>query len=252
MHHEHYTIAGSEPVHFWHDTDGKLDGQPSIPLTEDAEIVVEPVTSGVAWILSCESFVYDLIYKWINGTVREIDLRPSNGTTARIFAAPISHDLVSLADSILANAAILTSPRENSKDLAKTWSTIFSQIAIALSPRAMSPRQNLPERSRTSLLVARVPQVPLSTLVGLNLTYAVVGIILAFVAMSSKPRYTREVQARLSLPGLPAAFFESSESDDVPVKMIEDLFEERDGGKRRVGIMQTKQGGWRYASSVEI
>ena len=230
------------------DTDGYLPGGTPTPLREDPKIV-RPQHRGIAWILGCGSTVYDLTYSWVDGSIREPALQTSNGTTARIFAAPLGHKF---ADTTLANAAILASLNDNSQDLARTWSTIFSQAGIALSAGVMSPHQNLLEQPRTSRLVARVPKAPLFTLVGLNLSYAVVGIILAFVAMSSKPRHTREVQARLSLAGLAAACFESRERNEIAAKKMEDLFEERDGGSERVGVVQTEQGGWGYVPGSEL
>jgi hypothetical protein len=152
----------------------------------------------MAWILGFESTLFDLTYTWINGTILDTDLQQSNGTTGRIFAAPFPYDF---ASSTLDNGAIVSSFSENSKDLAETWSTIFSQTAIALSASVMSPHRNLFEQSRTSSLVARVPKVPLFTLLSLKLMYAIAGIILALLAMSSKPRSIRDVQARLNLAG---------------------------------------------------
>jgi hypothetical protein len=88
----------------------------------------------------------------------------------------------------------------------------------------MSPRKTLVEQTRN--LVARVPKAPLFILFGLDLLYAVVGIFLAVIAFSWKPRPTKNVQGWLNIAGLAAASFESRERVEQPVETLEDRFSE--------------------------
>jgi hypothetical protein len=169
--------------------------------------------------------VYDLTYSWVNGSFSG-DWRQSNGSISQILAAPFHYGL---ACSNLNNLAITSSFTDTADEMAEKWSTGFSQIAMPLAAGIVSPRQNLQEQSRTSMLVSRVPKAPLFTLIGLNLLYALLGILLMLYTLCfAKPSETRDVQARLTLSGL-AFCFEDEGRARAPVEKVERLFEERAG-----------------------
>jgi hypothetical protein len=97
----------------------------------------------------------------------------------------------------------------------------------------------------------RVPKVSLFVPFGLDLLYAAVGIFLAVLAFSLRPRLTKNVQGRLSVAGLAAACFESRERVEQPVETLQGLFSESQpryrGEKcKKIGIVEPKQGGWKY------
>jgi hypothetical protein len=193
-------------------------------LHQDPEIIT-PVHGGLAWVLGCSSVVCDLTYSWVNGYF-DRDWRQSNGSISQTLAAPFPYGL---ACSNLNNLAITSSFTDTADEMAEKWLTGFSQIAMPLAAGIVSPRQNLQEQSRTSMLVSRVPKAPLSTLIGLNLLYALLGILLMLYTLCfAKPSETRDVQARLTLSGL-AFCFEDEGRARAPVEKVERLFEERAG-----------------------
>jgi len=80
------------------------------------------------------------------------------------------------------------------------------------------------------MLVSRVPKAPLFTLIGLNLLYALLGILLMLYTLCfAKPSENRDVQARLTLSGLASFCFEDEGRARAPVEKVERLFEERAG-----------------------
>lgn len=125
----------------------------------------------------------------------------------------------------------------------------------------MSPRPNIRQQTRSSILVARVPKLPLSVLIGLNLLYALLEISLAlYAAFFSTPRSTKNIQTRLTVEGLVAFCFEPRHRACGTAERIEDLFTERDTVGRgregdgegrmsvRVGIKPADEGGWKFAA----
>lgn len=240
---------------FYLGTWARIFGNPSNPsnggrqfnLDQDPEIVTPVHGNGIVWVLGCSSVVYDLTYSWKNGSFNA-DRRQSNGSISQILATPFPHGL---ASNNLSNPAITSSFTDTANEMAEKWSTGFSQIAMALAVGMVSPRQNLQEQSRTSMLVARVPKAPLFTLIGLNLLYALLGILLMLYTLCfAKPSETRDVQARLSLSGLAYFCFEDEGRTRAPVEKVERLFEERAGGQgvcQKVGMVRTEEGGWKYS-----
>jgi hypothetical protein len=85
---------------------------------------------------------------------------------------------------------------------------------------------------------------------GLNFSYALVGLLLGLLALCFSSSETKDVQARLSVAGMAAALFESGERNASRVESIEGLFVERvsrrDAASKRVGIVRAAQGGWAY------
>ena len=121
------------------------------PLFNDPEIAL-PIHGGLAFILGCEMTAYDLTYVWYNGSVQEATLDLSNWTTNAIFTAPY---LFTFGQTSIDNAASVASANNNTAALAETWSTLFSQSAIALSAGVMSPRKN--PSGADEKLVSRCP-----------------------------------------------------------------------------------------------
>ena len=62
--------------------------------------------------------------------------------------------------------------------------------------------------TRETRLVSRVPKVPFYFLVALNLVYVILGIVLASVALLSKPSDSNDVRERMSIVELVAFAFE--------------------------------------------
>ena len=90
-------------------------------------------------------------------------------------------------------------------------------------------------------------KAPFFTLIALNCLYALIGIVLAVLALASKPRVVKPLQARLGVTGLVAALFEGQRAEE-DVRNISQLFEENTGwgSVQKIAIMPTEQGGWRF------
>lgn len=241
------------------DTQGDLPGKSSVgeSLQSDPEIVT-PVHQGMAWVLSCSTTVYEVTYSNINGTIKALSVTPANVSLGGIIAAP-TNEHFGQADFEIATRQ--SSFSANSQDLADAWASLYSQIALGLSAGVMSPRTNIQEQFRTSILVARVPKLPLFVLIGLNLLYALLGILLAlYCTFFSAPNTTKDIKARLTVTGLVAFCFEPRHRACGPAEQIEDLFTEKDGegesesetsasasASARVGIKPADEGGWSFA-----
>ena len=226
------------------DNQNTLSNSTSQRILQSDPQIITPVHGGLSWVLLCTVSVYDATYSWVNGSIGASTLTPANASVGGIIAAPLSENF---GLSNLEIGTRIASFSLTAQDVADKWANSFSQTALGLSAGVMSPRTNLQEQIRTEILVARIPKVPLFTLIGLNLLYATIGLILALYAVcASRPRATRDVQARLSVAGM-AAHFENSDLSQRPVAGVEDLFAERHGeGSERIGLIRTQEGGWRF------
>ena len=174
-------------------------------LQSDPEIA-SPLHGGMAWVISCSTMVYEATYSNINGTIQALSITLANTSLGGIIATPIS---VGFGQVDLEMAARQSSFNANSQDLADEWAGLYSQIALGLSTGVMSPRLNIRQQTRSSILVSRVPKLPLFILIGLNLLYALSGILLAlYSAFFSAPRATKDIQVRLTVAGLVVFCFE--------------------------------------------
>jgi len=240
-----FCIASINPFHFG--TWASVQSQVNIPininqqiLLEDDPEIIKQIHGALSWLLGCNSTVYDLAYTWINGTFHSGSFAKSNRTMGALSSAPFIPDF---ASSILVNATYIAVAQSNSQQLAQVWSMLFSQTAVALSSD-MTPRQNLQEQVRKEILVARIPKAPLFAHVVSNCLYALLGVVLAVIALRSKPSETKDIKAQLSIAGVVAAAFE----DVMPAAQTKDLFAGwRTGNEvtKKVGIMKTG-GDWRW------
>ena len=203
-------------------------------LQKDPEIIT-PVHGGMAWVLKCQSNVYDLTYTWMNGSVQSPDLKLSNASTGGLIAAPVNGDFALPNFEI---AAYIASFSASAQELANKWGDQLSQFALGLSAGVMSPHSNLLQQSRTEKLVARVPKAPLYALVLLNLIYAVLGLVLAVYAavFAGVGRGTGAARQRLTVHGLVAECFERSERAPRGRNKSEECFDEREGGGISGGV----------------
>ncbi|KAI9765133.1 MAG: hypothetical protein M1840_007840 [Geoglossum simile] len=220
------------------------------PLSPNPDVVT-PVHGGFATVLFCNTTIYDATYSQVNGSVARIVGPPSNGTIGGIFSAPLNQDSGYGTPHLQAGvrfAAVSKTPRE----FETTVADVFSQTAAGFASASLDPRLNHQEQLRHNLLIARVPKAPLFTLVVLNLIYALMGIILAIVALGITNESVKDVQARLSVQGLVAERFEQNRLG-IPVEKIEELFEEWDGGGSvRASIQRNHYGGWQFNKSEKM
>lgn len=229
---------------------------------DDPEMIT-PVHGGLAFVIYCNATVYEVQYSWVNGSVVSFDATETNTSMAKLVRAPMLYRR--FAENFLGEAATVAALSNTSQELADKFSTSYSQAAMALAAGVFSRRRNVEEQVRSSFLVARVPKPPLYVLVGLNLLFAAVGLVLGAIALALAGGRGRgrdrikDVQAHLDFRALTAQLLEPRaapsaapfEPDPSPVSHIEDLFAERRGAATvRVGIHQTgaAKGRWAFAS----
>lgn len=129
---------------------------------------------------------------------------------------------------------------------AGNYATRVSQIAMAYLAGQTELRNATMALRKETKLVATVPRNALYTLVAANLLFAAVGLVLTALAVVSCTRDVKEVQTRLSVPGLVAELFEKPYCNKQ-VKCEKDLFRESEGmGHSRVFIEKGREGGFKY------
>ena len=232
------------------DTQGRLPGapDPSAQLTKDPDIVT-PVHGGLAWVLKCNTSVYDLVYTYRNGTIIDPLLSLANASMGGLIAAPMNEDFPL---SNLETATKVASFSSSAQQLADKWAKSYSQIALGLSAGVMTSKPSSLEHRITPILVARIPKAPLFTLVALNLIYVIIGLGLALYALltSDFAGGAGAIRQRLTIPGLVAECFEDSRRAPQGWNEVERLFAEKDGKglSSRVAAEEGENGGWKLRS----
>jgi hypothetical protein len=210
-------------------------------LATDPEIVKGGHGGSTIIVLFCNATVYDFQYTSVAGATR-FTASPSNYSMTNIVQG--SQALTHVGDANLVQAASVAGLGDSAQAIADQFALSYSQTALAVASGAFEPRPALASQTRRNILVARVPIAPLACLVAANLLLAVLGIVLAVVALVSCCGNTREVQARLSIAAVVATLFEGPRVR-APVVQVEDMFEEKHGEPGpRVGFSRTSEGGW--------
>ncbi|KAJ9644838.1 hypothetical protein H2204_001300 [Knufia peltigerae] len=203
--------------------------------------VVVPSQGGTSWLLNCTATAYQISYDFLNGSVQHATAEVANGSVGTILNAGNYYGFGKVA---LETAAYSASQYNDTQQMADSWAQAYSRAALALSAGIMNGRANLEEQQRSTRLVARVPKAPLYTLVGLNSLYAVLGVLLAIMALHSHPKDSNEIRERLSTSGLVAARFEGERAEQA-VRKKREMFGEHAGmSTGRVGIEQGEYGGY--------
>jgi hypothetical protein len=208
--------------------------------------IVEPVHGGVAFVLSCESTMYDIEYDSVNGSVSRFVTTASNASVANIWQGAMAFTTGYVGLPNLLQASTLAVFSDSAQELADKMALAYSRIALAIGAEAVVPQPAMAAQERESFLVARVPVAPLFTLIAANLLFVAMGFILTFVALASSGGEVREIQSRLSVKGLVADRFEIGRGRNG-VESMEDLFEEsEDRGSMRVGLDYAEGSGYSY------
>lgn len=194
----------------------------------------------------CNTTVYDVEYASVNSTITKFETKLANSTLANIIQG--TQQYTAIGDAALIQGAgigdIVSSSVQGAADY---YAMTYSQVALNVATVAFTPQTAIQAQRRETMLVAKVPIVPLACLLGANLALALLGIVLAVLAVVKSKGEVREVQARLSVSALVAALFEGRKSEGA-VESVEGLFEERGGrGGPRVGLVKSAGGGWKYS-----
>lgn len=212
----------------------------------------------------CTTTVFDLTYSQTNGSITSFDPVLGNQTLGALIGSPIfptgsvykyfksspngrrRRSWTGFGFETLQIGMRIASAGRNSHQIAQTWSTKFSETALASATGVLERRAVSTETTRTTLLVAVIPKAPLYLLLVCDFLYAVLGITLAVLALQAtlSREDVEDVQIRLTVPVLAAEAL-----GERPVagylKSATDMFEELKGKEpKRVGVKQTNSSSW--------
>jgi hypothetical protein len=200
--------------------------------TADGNVVM-PTRGGTSWLLNCSATAYQITYDFVNGSLQHATAELANGSVGTLLNAGNYYGFGKVA---LETAAYSSSQYNDTAQMADSWARAYSRTAMALGSGVMTARADLEEQVRSTKLVSRVPKAPLYTLVGLNTVYAILGFVLAWLALSSNPSETNELREKLSTAGLVAVCFEGARAERLVDKKREMFAEYEGASSGRVGV----------------
>lgn len=178
-------------------------------LNKDKEIFIPVKDQQFSdFALNCTITSYDVNLTFTSGSVRAMEFGPmTNGSILEIFhGIQFYVDFESNAPDLqdFLNQVAL----QNTTDaLAKAWGNLYSQKIVSTIGGYMSPRLNIEEQQRRTILVASVSKAALGVLIACSLAYTVLGIVLCVLALRSSAEEVRDLAAQISLAGLVATAF---------------------------------------------
>ncbi|KAL7919765.1 hypothetical protein ACQKWADRAFT_329380 [Trichoderma austrokoningii] len=187
----------------------------------------------------CSSTVFDATYAWVDGSVAQFNVTPTNGSLGGVMSAPFINENANISQqAVMSSMARL--------------STNFSD-AVSLTAAAFS-HMNIIEQSRSTLSLIRVPIIPFYVLIVLNALYVLCTILLTMATMIwAHPKESTVVKSQLTLEGFMTAVFnvesvkvqtQASDSSDASSGRTEAVKEE----VPKIAILKTDQGEWSYAT----
>jgi hypothetical protein len=187
----------------------------------------------------------------VGGAVTSISKQKSNGSIAGISSMSsqgTANFLAPLFSSASATANILqTSPQT----FIDTWiKAVTSVLSYPLAGQSSSRPAELVQQ-RVAKVVTKLPISALWILVVANMSYALLGLVLAILALMTNSPDVHQVQARLGVAGLTASLFERVYSEKV-VRSDTELFAEhgaKTGYVKKVGVRRTDTGGSAFTLS---
>lgn len=158
------------------------------------------------YVLGCHTTIYDIEYDRLNNTVTRFQPAASNTSVSNIWQTSISQtqDWFPFFQQA-AGTAIFS---DTAEEFAEKVALALSKATIALGADALGTQPALAAQDRETLLVARIPVVPLVAMVAVCLLYVVCGLVLTGIAAWSARYEVPDVEARLSIAGLVADRFE--------------------------------------------
>jgi hypothetical protein len=233
----------TQPAHFA--IGAKIAADPD--LEKDADMVFYQESNTAAFLLECSSQFVEMTYTYFEGNA--VDIVVSNTSDQAI--AAITNPFLIPAQKAWDNmiVGVRQAGLETTMDgLTASFARTYSHTLLSMGVNAMSSAPTLQESTQTMKQITRMPKAPFITLIILNCLYALMGIILAIIALASRPRVVKPVQARLSVTGLVAALFEGERANERATKMSQLFGENYVGAKdsHKISIEPTAQGGWKY------
>lgn len=212
----------------------------------------------------CTTTVFDVTYSQTNGSITSFDPVLGNQTLGALIGSPMfptgsaykyfksspySRAYTSWTGFGFETLQIgmrIASAGRNSHQIAQTWSTKFSETALASAAGVLERRAVSIETTRTTLLVAVIPKAPLYLLLVCDFLYAILGITLAGLALqaASSREDVEDVQVRLTVPVLAAEALGEPHVTGY-LKSATDMFGELKGKEpKRVGVKRTNGSSW--------
>jgi len=155
-------------------------------------------------IMSCSVTSFQVNYTWFKSSIRNVTVEPSpNGTLLEVFHGAQIYNSVSGGgwdlQMYLSEAAITG---EDSASFLGAWADLYSVKVLSQIGAYLTPRTNLQEQRRNTVLVAKVPKPALGALVACSLLYTALGILLVVGAYRASSREVKLIAEQLSLAGL--------------------------------------------------
>lgn len=157
-------------------------------------------------MLGCSYQTFEVEYTSQNGALGDFTITPTtNGSIAEIYHGSIS---IGSSDAQLQDILETAALESSGEALADTWAKLYSEQVLGVIGAFTSPRSNLEEQSRKSILVTKLPIPALAVLLALNLAYLPLGLCLFSRAYRQASHIDiRDLYARLSIPGVVTSFF---------------------------------------------
>ena len=202
--------------------------------TSDLSADPNMFANGFSWIdvtLNCSYTTYEVNYTWANGAIHNATISPSlNGTLAEMYHGAQSFASVDGGDPVLQDNLRRAAHQNSSEAFASQWANLYSVDVLSTIGAYSTPRTNIQEQTRTSMLVTQVPIVPLALLFAFSLAYIPLGIWLGIVAhraASSSPDIWA-LATGLSLPAIVAAAFRAPPTGEDDAKVHADITKDDD------------------------
>lgn len=174
-------------------------------LNNDSEVFTN-LTIGQQFLdfaMSCTITSYDVNLTISNGSVQAMEFEPmKNGSILEIFHGYQFYVDFETGEPDLQDYLNQAALQNTTEALAKAWGNLYSEKIVSTIGGYTSPRMNLAQQQRKSLLVASVSKAALGALIACSLAYTLIGLILCIVALKSSALEVRELAAQLSLAGL--------------------------------------------------
>jgi len=199
---------------------------------------------GIAYIVRCNVTLYDAVYNWVNGAFHNFTtLTLSNATLSATVNGPLQLNATFGNNNLMSNALLATMSNSTQEAL-DSIAYVYSQTTLGLASGIFRPRVNLQEFTRQQLIVAKIPFAPFYSLIVLDLLCALIGAVLAIVAVVKRDYSGGSL---LTLWGLVAQAFESLPPHG-DIRDVKNMFQEaRDGTSKVVGIEKVgESGSWRF------
>ncbi|KPI41097.1 uncharacterized protein AB675_8049 [Cyphellophora attinorum] len=228
-------IAGLVPVQ------NNAEGQAL--LADSPSALALPGSPLIAYTLNCSVTAHDVNYTWSNNAIHSLTSHPTtNGSILEL-----AHSMQAMGMPSLSQAQSLASLTDSMTSFARSYANLHSQDTIALIASVMTPRTNIDQARRSSILVASVPLWAFMALVAANSLFVLFALVLAVRALYLSSPETRDMVAKLSVEGLAAAAFEDRGGKQDPGGIVADpdeMFEESRIGvaSRRIALRRAVGG----------